>query len=133
MGKQSNELVIFKGGAQLPNLPSQSSLGTDSSGNFVSGGASGTAVLDFGAFPGSSDASVVVAGQANILSSSIPEAYIVPSPTADHSADEHRVEELSVVAGNVVAGTGFTIYGKSTAFGDAALCSGKWNIGWVWR
>jgi hypothetical protein len=77
-------------------------------------GVSGTAVLDFGAFPGTSDASVAVTGQAGIVSGSIVRAWIRPVATADHSADEHLLETMSVVAGNIVAGTGFTIYGINT-------------------
>jgi hypothetical protein len=95
-------------------------------------GAQGTATLDFGAFPGSSDASVAVSGQTGILSGSLAEAWIVPAATADHSVDEHRVEELAVVAGSIVAGTGFTVYGRCTGRGDVRLY-GQFNVGWVWN
>jgi len=71
----------------------------------------GTATLDFGAFPGASDASVAVTGQAGILAGSLVEAWLFPAATTDHTADEHWVETIEVMAGNVVAGTGFTIYG----------------------
>lgn len=74
----------------------------------------GTATLDFGAFPGASDASVAVTGQAGIVSGSLVEAWLRPVATADHSADEHMVETLKVFAGNIVAATGFTIYGFNT-------------------
>ena len=73
-------------------------------------GAQGTATIDFGAFPGASDTSVTVTGQASILAGSLVEAWIFPADTADHSADEHMVEQIRVFAGNVVAGVGFTIY-----------------------
>jgi hypothetical protein len=78
-------------------------------------GAQGTASLTFGAFPGSSDASVAVTGQAAILAGSLVEAWLMPAATADHSADEHWVESIQVRAGNVVAGTGFTIWGWNTS------------------
>ena len=77
--------------------------------------ASGTATLDFGAFPGASDASVAVTGQAAIVAGSLVEAWIRPEATADHSADEHMLETLKVFAANIVAGTGFTIYGFNTS------------------
>jgi hypothetical protein len=77
--------------------------------------ATGTATLDFGAFPGKSDASVVVTGQAAIVAGSLVEAWIRPADTADHLADEHMVETLKVFAGNIQAGTGFTIYGFNTS------------------
>jgi len=92
------------------------------------GGTTGTADLDFGAFPGKSDASVDVTGQTGIVAGSIVEAWIRPVATADHTADEHLVEELRVVAGNIVAGTGFTIYGVS---GGHRLY-GVWKVAWRW-
>lgn len=76
--------------------------------------ASGTTTLDFGAFPGASDASVAVTGQAAIVAGSIVGAWIRPVATADHTADEHMVETIEVVAGNISAGVGFTIYGFNT-------------------
>jgi hypothetical protein len=125
-------------------------------------GAQGTASLDFGAFPGGSDATVAVTGQVAILAGSLVEAWILPAATADHSADEHVMESLKVFAGNIVAGTGFTIYGANTSqlneplempgvsqFRSAATTVygyvaptiggkgtrlyGVWNIGWVWN
>lgn len=77
--------------------------------------ATGTATLDFGAFPGKSDASVAVTGQAGIVAGSLVEAWIRPVATADHTADEHMIETLKVFAGNIVDGTGFTIYGFNTS------------------
>lgn len=94
-------------------------------------GAQGTTTLDFGAFPGASDASVAVTGQASILSGSLVEAWLLPAATADHSADEHRVETLDVVAGLIVAGTGFTIYGMNDGAGTRIY--GTWNVAWVWN
>lgn len=89
----------------------------------------GTATLDFGAFPGATDTTLAVTGQTGIASGSALEAYISPAATAEHSADEHWVEDLWVSAGNIVAGTGFTIYGRT---GDNTFLYGRWNIGWVW-
>ena len=73
----------------------------------------GTALLDFGAFPGGSDASLAVAS-AGIGAGNLVEAWLFPAATADHTADEHLVETIKVVAGNVQAGVGFTIYGVNT-------------------
>ena len=113
---------------------------------------SGTATLDFGAFPGKSDASVVITGQAAIVAGSLVEAWIRPVATADHTADEHMAETLKVFAGNIVAGTGFTIYGFNTnqinepilqprgragswndgAGGRGTLIYGQFTVAWVW-
>jgi hypothetical protein len=74
------------------------------------GGANvGTATVDFGAFPGSSDASVAVTGQAGIVAGSVVQAWLRPVATADHSADEHMLETIRVHASSIVPGTGFTI------------------------
>lgn len=78
-------------------------------------GAQGSTTIDFGAFPGGSDASVVITGQAGIGAGSLVEAWLRPVDTADHLADEHMVETITVVAGAIVAGTGFTIYGFNTS------------------
>lgn len=74
-------------------------------------GASGTTTIDFGAFPGKSDASVAVTGQAGIVAGSLVEAWIFPMTTADHTPDEHMVETIRVFAdpSTIIAGTGFTI------------------------
>jgi hypothetical protein len=125
-------------------------------------GAQGTTTVNFGAFPGSSDTSVTITGQASILAGSLVEAWLFPATTADHSPDEHMVESIKVMAGNVVAGTGFTIYavntstlneplgkagvagfraaatsvfgygGESTG-GQGTLIYGTWSVGWVWN
>lgn len=96
----------------------------------------GTAVLDFGSFPGTSDASVVVTGQAGIVSGSLVQAEIRPVDSVDHSAQEHMLETIKVWGGNIVAGTGFTIYGFNTSqlssHGMGTRISGKWNVFWVW-
>lgn len=105
--------------------------------------ATGTATLDFGAFPGASDASVAVTGQAAIVAGSLVEAWLRPVATADHSADEHMVETLKVVAGNISAGVGFTIYGFNTGQtnepievneggGRGTRIYGQWTVAWAW-
>lgn len=89
-------------------------------------GATGSAILDFGT-PSKPAAFVDVAGQAGIVAASKVEAFVRLEATAAHSIDEHRIEQLKVMAGNIVAGTGFTIYGEAYP-----QTSGQWNIDWVW-
>lgn len=91
----------------------------------------GQVEVDFGAFPGAGSATVAVTGQTGILASTLVEAWVFPKATADHSADEHWVESIKVVAGGVVAGTGFTIYAMNTAPGSTMLY-GRFNVAWVW-
>lgn len=106
--------------------------------------AQGTANIDFGVFPGKSDASVAVTGQTGILSGSLVEAWLIPIATADHTADEHLVEEIKIVAGNIVAGTGFTIYGlcmnavqvkdnPTSRNVTSPRLYGLWKVAWVWN
>lgn len=92
-------------------------------------GATGTGSLDFGAFPGATDATLVITGQAGIVAGSLVEAWLRPVATADHSIDEHRVEEIQVVADTIVAATGFTIFGRTRNH----RLYGLWTIAWVWN
>lgn len=101
-------------------------------------GASGFTTVNFGAFPGKSDAVVTITGQAGIVSGSLAEAWLRPVATADHSADEHMVETLKVVANNIVAATGFDISGFNTnqinePNGLGTLVYGLWTVAWVWN
>ena len=67
-------------------------------------GAQGNTTVDFGAFPGTSDVSATVTGEAGIVSGSCVEAWIRCESSADHSSDEHMLETLKVVAKDIVAG-----------------------------
>jgi hypothetical protein len=98
-------------------------------------GAQGQTTLDFGAFPGSNTATVAVTGQASIVAGSLIEAWLRPEATADHSIDEHMVEDLKIVARDIVAGTGFTIYGFPVLNpgGIAVKLYGAWTVAWVWN
>lgn len=111
-------------------------------------GAQGTATINFGTFPGTGDASVVITGQTAITAGSAVEAWILPTATADHSVDEHWIDPPRVVAGNIVAGTGFTIYGiavsdastptipadsRRNEFSSQRALYGQWTVGWVWN
>lgn len=118
-------------------------------------GAQGTTTVDFGAFPGASDTSIAVTGQAGIVAGSLVEAWIRPVATADHTADEHWVETIRVSAGNIVAATGFTVYALNTNQvnepspvhnerfrdtryepindGKGTRLYGLWTVAWVWN
>lgn len=111
----------------------------------------GTGLLDFGAFPGATDATLVITGQAGIIASSLVEAWIFPDITVDHSEDEHMIEPFHVFVpkSSIVAETGFTIYGRVQALeyavsnpilggqvgvngGQGILLYGKFNVAWAW-
>ena len=115
-------------------------------------GAQGTVEIDFGAFPGADTASVAVTGQGSIASNSLVEVWVFPTATTDHSVDEHIYDAPDVIAGNVVAGTGFTAYGKSREppqivpdvinggkgplvdnIQNTAKPYGKYTLAWCWN
>jgi hypothetical protein len=91
-------------------------------------GASGTATINFGS--GGHSASVDVTGQGSIVSGSAAEAWLMAETSADHNAEEHAlVGALAQLScGNIVASTGFTIYGRSTI-----TLSGQFTVRWVWN
>lgn len=116
----------------------------------------GVTVLDFGA-TGKTDASTVVTGLTTIVAGkladdtiltadtttdsaaslgSLVEAWMQHRGTPDHSRDEHLVEPLQVYAGDIVTGTGFTIYGISRGQPDAVSgtlgLTGRYAVFWVW-
>ena len=93
-------------------------------------GAQGNTTLDFGAFPGASDASATVTGQAGIVAGSCVEAWIRGESSADHSSDEHLLETIKVLAMDIVAGDGFTIKAMNTSQlnESLALIKGKTPI-----
>jgi len=89
----------------------------------------GTTTVDFGTFPGSAEASIAITGQAGILASSLVGAWIEPTATADHSVDEHRIENIKIFASDIVAGTGFTIYAECLLGG---FLYGQYTVAWAW-
>lgn len=112
-------------------------------------GAQGTAIVDFGAFPGKSDACVTVTGQTGLVAAtSLAEAWLFGS-TADHSEDEHMVEPLRVHVKSLVDNTGFTICLRNDnqitptevrppikakgELGVGTRIYGQWRVAWVWN
>lgn len=90
----------------------------------------GTATINFGAFPGSNEASIAVTGQS--LLGSTPEIKVFingDDSTTDHTQSDHRYLPLfaSFVAGSITAGTGFTIYARSLE-----KLQGTFKITWEW-
>ena len=88
--------------------------------------AQGTTTINFGAK--STNASVAVSAPA-ITAGQLVEAWIFPATTASNTADNHWVDSVRVVAGNVVAGVGFTIYGRV----EQGWAHGIFNVAWVYN
>jgi hypothetical protein len=90
---------------------------------------SGTALLDFGPLPGSSEASIAIEGQTSIGAGSVCRAAILANPTTDHSLSDHTSAALVIgLSCSVpIPGTGFTIYARS---GDRL--QGTFSVQWFW-
>ncbi len=85
---------------------------------------SGRAVLDFG----TSDTHVSVAvSMPEITAAHLVTASVMAATTSDHTADEHVVEPLRITAGDIVAGTGFTVHGT---LDSAGTTSGEFVVTW---
>lgn len=103
---------------------------------------SGVAIVDFGALvpitnrqqkvgAPCGDKKITVTGQTGILAASSKlEAWVMPQGggTADHSDDEHYVENLRVTAGGVVDNTSFDIDVECTL----GSTYGQFQMGWAW-
>lgn len=90
----------------------------------------GTATIDFGAFPGSNQATVTVTGQTSIAATSYVDAFIMADDSASgHTASDHRYLPLfaGFTCGTPTASTGFVIYGTSPH-----KLQGQFTLRWVW-
>lgn len=90
----------------------------------------GTATINFGAHPGSNEASVVVTGQGTISATSKVEAWVMGEDTSsNHTAEDHRYlpQFASFTCGTPTAATGFTIYARSIH-----KLTGNYTLRWVW-
>jgi hypothetical protein len=89
----------------------------------------GTATIDFGAHPGSNEASVVVSGIGTIGGSARAEAFLMRSTSADHTANDHAYAAalMGLTCGDVTAATGFTIYARSVE-----KLTGQFTVQYVW-
>lgn len=91
----------------------------------------GTAQIDFDSTEGLNESFIDVTGQATILATSKVEAFIMADDnTPDHPAADHRYIlglGLSLTCGNLIAGTGFTIYARCPH-----KLHGFWAVRWRW-
>jgi hypothetical protein len=90
----------------------------------------GSTTLNFGAHPGSNEASVAVTGLSTISATSKADAFVMADDTStSHTASDHRYFEsfASLSCGTPTAGVGFTIYARSIE-----KLTGTWTIRYVW-
>jgi len=88
------------------------------------GAQSGTSTADFGS--GEFQAQVVVTGQTWVEAGSVIHAQAAATTTADHDPEDAALEGLTCYVGNIVAGTGFTIYVNAPAG-----TFGEFDINWL--
>ena len=86
----------------------------------------GTATINFGAK--ATDTSVFVSAP-SITGSQLVEAWLFPAATASNTADNHWFDDIELIAGNVQAGSGFTIYAKCRT----GFAHGAFNAAWVFN
>ena len=96
-------------------------------GTWTSLSSSGTSIINFGS--GATDANVFVS-DSTIISTSVPAAGVALIATADHSADEHFAEDITVFVGAPIAGSGFYIYART---GGPYLLYGRFTVAWSWN
>ncbi len=90
----------------------------------------GTAIIDFGAYPGTTEASIAITGLTNILSTSVVILDVLADATSiDHTASDHRYFKTyaCLTYSTPVTGTGFTIYSNANQ-----PVQGKWTIRYSW-
>ena len=89
----------------------------------------GTVTINFGAFPGTQEASVAFT-DATISGTSKVEAYIMADDTtADHTANDHRyIGSFLNLTAAPIAATGGTIYARAVPF----KLVGTFQIRYVW-
>jgi hypothetical protein len=90
----------------------------------------GTATINFGSFPGTSEASVAVTGQGAISATSKAEAYVMADDTTGtHTANDHRyfAALVGLTCGTPTAATGFTIHARCLD-----KLQGSFQVRWVW-
>ena len=87
----------------------------------------GTATIDFGT--GKLDTSVAVTGQGAITTANLVEAWLSGTSTSNNLTDASFTDDIEVFAGDVVNGTGFTIYG----FCHRGVAFGQYVVNWVWN
>lgn len=88
----------------------------------------GAVTIDFGAFPGSNEASITFA-DASIGGTAKVDAFVMAGDTtADHTAADHRyAEQFFSLSGVPDAGVGGTIYARSIH-----KMQGTFAVRWVW-
>jgi hypothetical protein len=87
----------------------------------------GTAIVDFGT--GKLDTSVAVTGQGAIGAGNLVEAWLSGVSTSNNLTDAGFAEDMLIFAGDIIPGTGFTVY----AFCKFGRSFGQFTVDWCWN
>jgi hypothetical protein len=89
----------------------------------------GTATIDFGAWPGTNEASVAVTGQTGIGALSYTAAFPMAEASGAHTLSDSIYAALwmSLTASAATAGVGFTVYVRTEY-----TLTGTFVVRWVW-
>ncbi|WP_310530715.1 hypothetical protein [Novosphingobium sp.] len=118
-----NALVLI--GGVPAEMPAGDTLNGTSGGG---GGANGTATLDFGAFPGTNEASITFASAGIAAGSRVTAAIMGGDTTSDHTASDHRYAAALIgLSCAATAGVGGTIYARSSE-----KLQGTFAVRWSW-
>jgi hypothetical protein len=91
----------------------------------------GQSIIDFGSPPGTNVVTTTITGQTGILSTSNVNAFMMADTTVTgaygHNAEEHKIVPIKLSCGNIMVGTGFTIYAETDWRLDSVF-----NVRWLW-
>lgn len=124
-------LAPASGGGTTNFLRADGTWAAPAGGGGGGGATGGTATIDFGAAPGTNIATVVVTGQASIGAASRIKVWFQGGSTADFNEYEHLFilpGSVSLVAGTIVNGVGFTIYATTQLrIRGNVVCRWEWS------
>lgn len=86
----------------------------------------GTALIDFGSR--STDVALTVSS-VDITSNNLVQVWVSPLETVSNTPDNHWVDDIHVVAGNIQSGVGFTIYASC----KTGFAHGVYNVSWIYN
>lgn len=122
------DIVVSGGGTTWTIDPSYGSAFAAASHSHSGIGHPGSATLNFGAFPGSNEASVNFADTAILAGSNVQAWFAADSTTADHTADDHKYAPIFInLTALPTAGVGGTIYARSEH-----KMQGQWAVKYSW-
>ena len=89
----------------------------------------GTATIDFGAWPGSNEASVAVIGQSTIGAAAYTAAFPMAEASGTHTVSDaaYAAMWMALTADAATAGVGFTVRARTTY-----TFTGTFVVRWVW-